>query len=121
MDSPGNATCRAILNEWIAQSDTDLALATHGVRLSIEEQRRRFVILSLLQTSGLSLTDYAARFSGVPADDIPELTDLLSRDWLCQEHGRLFLTESGLENSDIVGPMLYSESVRARLREFVRR
>lgn len=114
------AGVRAILGEWIAQSDADLALATHGIRLSIDEQRRRFVILSLLQSSGLSLAEYAARFSGVPSDDIPELADLLSRVWLCEQQGRHLLTEAGLENSDIVGPMLYSESVRRRLREFVR-
>lgn len=115
------AGIRAILNDWITQSDADLAHATHGIRLSLDEQRRRFVLLNLLQHTGLSWHDYARRFSGTPPDDLPELAQLLGRGWAEMRSGRLVLTPTGLEHSDIIGPMLYSESVRARLREFVRR
>lgn len=113
------AGVRAILNEWISQSDADLGLATHGIRLTSDEQCRRFVIMSLLQTSGLSLTEYADRFRRPLNDSVLGLNELDRRGWLHEASGRLMLTDSGLENSDIVGPMLYSESVRSRLREFV--
>jgi oxygen-independent coproporphyrinogen-3 oxidase len=113
------AGVKAILNEWISQSDADLGLATHGIRLTENEQIRRFVIMSLLQRSGLSLTEYATRFRRTLSESVPELDELRCRHWLHEANGMLTLTAAGIENSDIVGPMLYSESVRARLREFV--
>ena len=110
------AGVRAILGDWIAQSDADLGLATHGFRLSLDEQRRRFVILSLLQSAGMSLAEFD-RLEGDPR----ELNELRERGWLFEHDDCLRLTEAGLENSDLIGPLLASEPVRARLREFVSR
>ena len=110
------AGVRAILGHWIAQADADLGLATHGFRLSLDEQRRRFVILSLLQSAGMSLAEFD-RLEGDPR----ELNELRERGWLFEHDDCLRLTEAGLENSDLIGPLLASEPVRARLREFVSR
>jgi oxygen-independent coproporphyrinogen-3 oxidase len=112
---------RAILHDWMAQTDSDFAVATHGIRLNSEEQRRRFVILCLLQAGGLSDAEYAARFDSSPVTDVPELFSLMSRGWVVRRDGRSMLTEQGLENSDMAGPTLYSRPVRSRLQEFVRR
>jgi len=114
------AGVRAIIQDWTAQSDRELALATHGYELSQDEQRRRFTIMSLLQTDGMPLSAYVERFHGSPQQDIPELLELQSQDWLECHPERLKLTAEGLEHSDEVGPILYSEVVRSRLREFVR-
>lgn len=111
---------RAILSDWIAQSDDELRLATHGIRITAEEQRRRFVILSLLQSDGFDLQMYADRFGSQAMSDLPQLHNLLARDWVREEIGHLTLTDAGLENSDVIGPLLYSDSVRNRLREFIR-
>lgn len=115
------AGIRVILRDWIAQSDEELAHATHGIRLSDDEQRRRFVILSLLQADGLDRADYTERFGSGPLSDLPELARLVERGWLDAAADRLVLTSDGLENSDYLGPLLYSAEVRARLEEFVRR
>lgn len=115
------AGVRAILGGWIRQSDEEFALATHGIALSEAEQRRRFVILGLLQTEGLSRAGFQARF-GLPLDGLfPELEDLRGRGWVADDATgeRLVLTEPGMENSDVAGPLLYSPPVRERLREFV--
>ncbi len=114
------AGVRAILTEWMQQTDEELQLATHGIWLSDEEQRRRFVILGLLQCSGLSIDEYRAQFYQSPIDDIPELADLTNAGWLQTNGDRLTLTETGIEHSDTIGPLLYSNQVRKRLREFVR-
>lgn len=115
------AGVRAILNSWIAQSDDELGLATHGIRLSLDEQRRRFVILSLLQVSGLKLSRYSERFGSNVQADLPELANIEQRGWLDASADCLRLTPEGIENSDVVGPMLYSELGRSRMREFLRR
>lgn len=115
------AGIRTILRDWIAQSSQDLRLATHGIRLDGEEQRRRHVILSLLQTAGLLVSEFLEKFDTEPVDGVPELVPLIERDWVAERGDRLVLTEAGMENSDIVGPALYSHSVRTRLREFIQR
>ncbi len=109
-----------ILNEWILQSDAELAVAAYGVQLSDNEQRRRYLIMSLLQSEGLLIEDYQALFGSSPWIDVPELEHLSDRDWLMDSPERLMLTAEGIEHSDEVGPMLYSPSVRSRLEEFVR-
>ena len=114
------AGVRAILRDWIRQTDDELALATHGIRLTDDEQRRRFVILSLLQADGLDRVEYARRFRADPHADLPELSQLVERGWIACSPDRIWLTPAGLENSDSIGPRLYSPAVRARLKEFVR-
>ncbi|REJ88077.1 MAG: coproporphyrinogen III oxidase family protein [Planctomycetota bacterium] len=111
---------KAILRDWIGQSDEELSYATHGIWLSEEEQRRRYLIMSLLQTDGLVMADYEAIFQSTPDAEFPELERLAARGWLRRTEDRLMLTEAGLEQSDQVGPLLYSRAVRARLKEFVR-
>lgn len=111
---------RAILEDWTRQTDVELALATHGMRLSRNEQARRFVVLSLLRTEGLSRRAFEDRFPMPLERAVPELQEVREQGWALEVDGRIVLTEAGLENSDIVGPMLYSSEVRERLREFVR-
>ncbi len=53
---------QALLAEWTQQTPAELALATHGFRLSREEQFRRYLILSLLPVEGLLLKELQARF-----------------------------------------------------------
>jgi oxygen-independent coproporphyrinogen-3 oxidase len=114
------AGVRAILAEWIAQSDAELALATHGIWLSDDEQRRRFVILTLLQAEGLSLAEFDERFPASSPDELSGIDEIVARGWAIRTGGRLRLTRDGLEQSDVIGPLLYSEPVRERLREFLR-
>jgi oxygen-independent coproporphyrinogen-3 oxidase len=112
----------AILSEWTAQSDEQLALATHGVWISPAEQRRRYLIMSLLQAEGVQLDDYFAAFSSSPALDVPELDKLRERAWLDESTpGVLRLNDAGMEHSDEAGPLLYSPAVRRRLEEFAAR
>ena len=114
------AGVRAILRDWILQTDEQFALATHGFRLTDGEQRRRFIILSLLQANGLDRVEYARRFDSDPHTDLPELPQLAERGWIACSLEKTWLTPEGLENSDSIGPRLYSPEVRARLKEFVR-
>lgn len=111
---------RAILGDWVAQSDDDLKLATHGIFLSEDEQRRRFIIMSLLQSDGLDFTKYAAKFGVEPQVHMPVLSQLREIGWADCHGSILQLTESGMEYSDLIGPLLYSDQVRENLEAFVR-
>ncbi|MBW3624011.1 MAG: hypothetical protein KY468_11440 [Armatimonadetes bacterium] len=83
-----------------------------------EDQRRRYLIQSLLQAEGLSLSGYRTRFGSEVVADMPELLLLQQSGLAAVADGRLRLTEWGLERSDVVGPWLYSEKARERIEAY---
>jgi oxygen-independent coproporphyrinogen-3 oxidase len=106
---------RAIIHDWTTNDDHQWI--RHGIRLGELEKRRRWMILSLLCLEGLSSPQYQARFSGLPADDFPEL-DQLTRKGLASWNGdTLRLTERGLALSDVIGPWLVSDRVQRLMAE----
>src|SRR5262245_18701262 len=108
----GATGVREILAAYIAKPDEAFDFADYGFTLDGAEQRRRFVIQSLLQVEGLDLAAYRERFGSEALDDLPELAPLEDRGLSSPGDGRLRLTEAGLEMSDVIGPMLYSARVR---------
>jgi oxygen-independent coproporphyrinogen III oxidase len=109
---------REIIAEYIAQPDMASAVANHGFRLDADEQRRRYVLQSLLLADGLSLPAYRARFGTDAQADLPQLTELEPLGLARAEEKRLVLTDAGLERSDAVGPWLYSPAVRALMEAY---
>jgi oxygen-independent coproporphyrinogen-3 oxidase len=90
----------------------------YGFRLDGAEQRRRFVIQSLLQVEGLDFAAYRARFGSEATDDLPELARLEDHGLATRDDARLRLTEEGLEMSDVIGPALYSARVRRLMKSY---
>jgi len=114
----GRQGVRGILADYIGRPAAAFAEASHGIRLSIDERRRRFVILSLMQTSGLSRAEYRSEFGGDVLEDLPCLQRLAEADLATVEEAIIRLTETGLERSDAVGPWLYSEQVHGLMQEY---
>jgi oxygen-independent coproporphyrinogen III oxidase len=114
----GSAGIREIIGAWIDRPRAQLGEARYGIELDGDEQRRRWLIQSLLQREGLSLPDYQARFSSDALADFAELGELLDHGLLERDGSRLVPTDFGLEWSDAIAPWLYSDSVRAASREF---
>lgn len=96
-------------------SAEDHRSAFYGCRLSPEEERRRFVIKSILRADGLSFADYRGRFGCDPVEDFPDLCQLEqcgAGEFLTN---RLVLNAYGLERSDSIGPWLFSTAVSERM------
>ena len=112
----GRSGVREILDDYIQRGHRDdhrFAAADYGFILGPDEQRRRFVLLSLLQNTGLDLIGYRLRFGGEAMDDLRELADLAELGLARREADRLVLTAEGLERSDAIGPWLSSRPVAA--------
>lgn len=103
---------RGILNDYIAQPDEAFDVAAYGYRLDEEDQRRRYVIQSLLQAEGLELAAYERRFGSELFSDLPQMHRLSKLGFAARGGGFLRLTEYGLERSDTIGPWLCSEQAR---------
>lgn len=118
----GSAGIREIVGAWIERSDAELSSARYGIELCDDEQRRRWLIQSLLQIDGLSLPDYQQRFGSAAFDEFgDELGQLLEHGLLEARGERLCPTVRGLEWADAIAPWLYSEAVRAASGEFALR
>ncbi|GAP93774.1 STM4012 family radical SAM protein [Leptolyngbya sp. NIES-2104] len=89
----------------------DFNVVNYGFELDLEEQKRRFILISVLSEEGLNLENYRDRFHSEPLQDFPQLQELIELglvdDWK--------LTELGLERSDTFGSWLFSETVRSNM------
>jgi oxygen-independent coproporphyrinogen-3 oxidase len=100
-----------ILKDYLNCDAEELSIARHGFRLDHDEQRRRYVIVSLLQSEGISTAAYRHRFGGSVWEDLPQLEELCEMELAYLDADALRLTPAGLERSDAIGPWLYSAAV----------
>jgi len=109
---------RDIIDRWVQRDEADFTTADYGFVLDEGEQRRRWLILSLLSDDGLDLAAYRAKFGAGADAHFPELADLAPRGFAEQRGDVLVLTNTGLARADAIGPWLYSPDVRTRMAEY---
>lgn len=115
----GVSQVRAVLDDYLARPESDFDHAEVGITLDHAEQRRRWLIQSLLRVDGLDPVAYHERFGTAHTDDFPELAELAGRGWATDDGTRL--TAAGLARSDLVGPWLVSAPVRQAMTEYAPR
>jgi oxygen-independent coproporphyrinogen III oxidase len=106
---------RSILEQYISQDDAAFDVANYGYQLDLEDQKRRFILLSLLSEEGLYLEAYCDRFTSLLLEDFPELQQLVIQNLAVQGKTKLSLTALGLERSDAIGPWLFSQTIQQRI------
>ncbi|MDV6373416.1 STM4012 family radical SAM protein [Deinococcus arenicola] len=109
----GRVGVRDIIQDFVEQPAGAFGQITHGIHLSEDERRRRYTLQSLLHISGLSLSAYHQEFGSDALADFPQLVTLPETDLARLQTGMLTLTPAGLEQSDVIGPWLYSPAVLA--------
>lgn len=109
---------RDIVARYSACPSDEFERAAYGFALDEAEQRRRFVVKSLLRAEGLDEGAYRGRFGQAPAEEMPELCALVESGLAAACARGLRLTDAGLELSDAVGPWLYSAKVRELMRTY---
>jgi oxygen-independent coproporphyrinogen-3 oxidase len=112
---------REILERYASAPEAAFDQADYGVRLGEEEQKRRWLIKSILRAEGFRAADYARRFGTPLLGDFPDLPDLERQGLARLDGGRVVLSDAGLERSDTIGPRLYSPEIRRRMERFVLR
>lgn len=109
---------KAILADYLTR---DLTVADYGFELDANEQRRRYLLQSLLNADGLDAARYAARFGTDPAADFPDLRTFRDLGLVEYNHPRWVPTPLGLERSDALGPWFFSDHVRTLTAEYTPR
>lgn len=112
---------RAVLDDYLGRPAADFRYAEVGYRLDAAEQRRRWLLKSLLRVAGVDRAAYRERFGTDVCDDFPELRTLADDGLVTVAPTQLVLTAAGLERSDAIGPWLVSTSVRDAMAEYALR
>ncbi len=101
------------------EETVDHTQITHGIFLTEEEEKRRYVIRHLFIDPGLDLGQYGRRFSSSVLDDLPVVGQWIREGLVVRKEGTegafLALTEAGMGYSDYLGPQLISPEIRARM------
>ncbi|MFB9328064.1 STM4012 family radical SAM protein [Paenibacillus aurantiacus] len=112
----GRKATESIIADYVQAERYDKT--DYGIILSLEEQRRRFILKALLHAEGLQLSSYAARFGSAAMDDYAELDLLVEAGLAGSEAGRLTLSAEGLALSDAIGDWFISPHIRERMEGF---
>lgn len=112
------AGVRKIIGNFNNQDARQFEIADYGVWLTPEDQQRRYLIRSLLQSEGLDRKAFAANYGDDVQNLIPDIDQLVENNCAEMTPDQLFLTEYGLAHSDVIGPWLYSKTVKSRMEQF---
>ncbi|MDZ7966151.1 MAG: STM4012 family radical SAM protein [Nostoc sp. DedSLP03] len=107
-----------ILQAYIQTADESFDYAHYGFQLNAEEQRRRYILLSLLSDEGLNFVSYRQQFGSEVYADFPEFSELLALNLAIKDEDILQLTEFGIERSDTIGAWLFSEKVQELMQDY---
>lgn len=110
-----------LIAHYAGFDERDFARARYGYRLDADDQRRRYLLQSLLLWPGLELADWRARFGSELLDDFPQLAELGARGLAVLADDRLALTDAGMAQADAYAPWLASAAVRERMQAHVAR
>jgi oxygen-independent coproporphyrinogen-3 oxidase len=103
---------RAVIADYEGAWRSDDALIRHGFALDADEQRCRFVILSLLY-DGLDCAAFADAFAAdARALFAPQWQALFAEGCVHDDGAALRLTARGVRHSDVVGHLFFSDRVR---------
>jgi len=109
---------KAIIDTYIAKSPEQFSYIDYGTILTTEEQERRFVIKSLLHSDGLCMERFEGLFGGHVLQKYPCLQTLTAHEMARENGGKIYLTQTGIDYSDAIGPWLYSTMVKELITEF---
>lgn len=117
----GKANVAAIVEAYVSKPRADFACTGHGIRLSEEDRKRRYLIKSLLKAEGLECKHYRRVFGTDVASDFPDL-HVLQQLGLAQLEGNfLRLTTEGMAHSDLIGHWFIGPEVRQKMQDYVPR
>ena len=114
----GRSGIQQIIGAFAKRSSEGFAIADYGCVLNSEEQRRRFVIKSLLRSDGLDRSAYSENFGSDPSWDFPELLELFEHGLATESDNEIILTPAGIERSDTIGPWLFSTETLTRIEQY---
>ena len=107
-----------IIKNYNQLSIEALNQVNYGIQLNQDEQRRRYVLLSLLQCEGLSRLAYQQQFGQDVLIHFPQLNELISENLAVLNPEFLQLNNKGIAYSDVIGTWLFSPEIRQKMADY---
>lgn len=117
----GRSAVADLIAHYAQLGADDFTHARYGFQLDADEQRRRYLLQSLLLWPGLERTAYAVRFGSEVLADFPQLEELVERELATIDPQWIALTATGMAHADALGPWLTSPAVQARMAGYAAR
>ncbi len=114
----GRKGVKEIIHDYNSKTPDDFEHINYGTSVLIEEQKRRYVIKSLLEGGALNFEAYQRYFGSNALEDLPQLQELYQLNLVQDYDHKLQLNTRGLELSDVIGPWLYSDEVKTMMQKF---
>jgi oxygen-independent coproporphyrinogen III oxidase len=114
----GQTGVRAIIENFNDRETVRFTAAEYGIALTLDEQKLRYVIKSLLRADGVPYSAYQQRFGSSLCEDLPQLEELSKLGFVAESNDALRLNAEGLSWSDTIGPWLYSDAITARMNAY---
>ncbi len=107
---------KSIIDQYI--QTTDFTQINNGFILSVDEQKRRYIIKNFMYYRGIDKEDYKLRFKEEVTDTF-DFDRLFDKGFIEELEGFLKLTEKGMAFSDDIGQLFISPYVRNRMDEYI--
>ena len=104
-----------VLDDYVSRTLESFRHVRHGIEIDDGERARRHVLKSILRADGLDEARFADLFGAPATDAFPVLASLVEMGMMNNAGGVIRPTEAGLEHSDAIPPLFYSDAVRARM------
>lgn len=102
-----------ILRDYSSRTAEDFRQVNYGFALDNTDQKIRYILKSILHESGLHLAMYRTYFGASACEEFPQLAELIELNILTRNDDTISITPKGLEWSDAIGTLFYSEKVTA--------
>jgi len=114
-----HAHVKTLIGEYARRDARAFATVDYGFILDEEEQRRRYLLKSILLCEGMGLPSFR-QDCGIEAQEaFPQLLELAELGLADIDADRVRLTPRGIEYSDTIGPWLYSPQVVRLMEEYL--
>jgi len=107
----------ALIREYAGTSREGFSQAVHGIALTLDDRKRRFLVKSLLKSRGLVPDDYRRVFGAETGEDFPDLAILEELGMARREAGVVRLTPLGMSRSDQIGSWFIAPRIRRLMQE----
>ena len=86
--------------------------------LDEDEVKRRYVLKSILKSSGLDIDLYNEKFNSSAIEEFKNLELLRKQGFLMMDSNKIYPTDKGLKASDALGELFISKTVEAKIGNF---
>ena len=114
----GKPQIKQIIQDYNNTSSDGFAQTGYGIEIDLQDQKRRYVLLSLLQIGGFPFSDYQTRYDSDVLEDIPQLHLLEKHQLATIDDNMICLNEKGIAYSDLIGSWLFTDTIRQRMQNW---